>query len=273
MRIVILTNAQGNQVALANKIANVADVAGIVLSGNVPRRAPTAAKKATMLFNRIAGRTVGRRLVDAWSRMLAKYDELHPSWPSAEITRVQNINDPETIEAIGRLDPDLVVVSGTNIVGKAVIEAGPRMVNLHTGISPYVRGGPNCTNWCLEKKWFHLIGNTVMWIDAGIDTGNIIATERTPLSGDESLFDLHWAVMEHAHDLYRRAITAIGSGATVPSVPQSSIAVGSHFANSDWGARQMLAAVQNFDRDYRTYFRERVNADELDLRLFPLNNA
>jgi len=37
--------------------------------------------------------------------------------------------------------------------------------------------------WCLAKNWLHLIGNTVMWIDPGIDSGDLLSTERTPLDG------------------------------------------------------------------------------------------
>lgn len=48
-----------------------------------------------------------------------------------------------------------------------------------------------------------------MWIDEGIDTGNIITTEQTPLRGNESLFQIHLKVMDHAHDLYLRSIEVV----------------------------------------------------------------
>lgn len=274
MRVVILTNQQRNQTALAAKIANVAEVAGIVLSDNVPRRSPSLANRARSLVNGAAGRILGRRLVEAWSGMLARYES--SSWPTDDITRVRNVNDPATLETLERLRPDLVVVSGTNIVGRRIIEAantGRGIVNLHTGISPYVRGGPNCTNWCLARGWFHLIGNTVMWLDAGIDTGNIIATERTPLTGDESLSELHWTVMEHAHDLYVRAIRLMAEGKKVGSVVQSSVAAGSHFRNADWNALQMRRALRNFDRGYRDFFRGAVDQRRSEVRLYPLEDV
>jgi methionyl-tRNA formyltransferase len=163
----------------------------------------------------------------------------------------------------------LVAVSGTNLVGRKIIaEAASRrgIVNLHTGISPYVKGGPNCTNWCLATRKFDLIGNTVMWLDPGIDTGNIIATERTPLTGDEDLAELHWKVMEHAHDLYRRAIAKIASGEPVASVPQSELGTGPVYYLADWTATQMIKARRNFRTDYR----EGVRRDSADARLVPL---
>ena len=140
-----------------------------------------------------------------------------------------------------------------NLVGEDVIEASRKnrgVVNLHTGISPYVKGGPNCTNWCLAQGWFHLIGNSVMWLDRGIDSGNLITTERTSLTGDEDQEELHWKVMEHAHDLYVRAISAIAAGDGVPDVPQQDLGTGPTFHNADWTARAMIRARWNFARRY-----------------------
>ena len=278
MRVVFLTNRQGNQIALANKIAAKADVAGIVFSRNIPRRAPGFVKRAKLFANRVAGRTVGREFVDAWFEIQRKYDLQYTDLPTQEIVEVDNVNDPATVETIERLSPDLVVVSGTNLVGKRVIEAAKKskgIVNLHTGISPYVKGGPNCTNWCLAKNWFHLIGNTVMWLDSGIDTGNIIATEQTPLNGNETLAELHWKVMEHAHDVYIAAIGKLATGEEVRSVPQASIDPGAHFNSVDWNAFQMRKALNNFQQNYRNYFSDPNEHDRRtsELKLYPIRDV
>lgn len=150
--------------------------------------------------------------------------------------------------------PDMVLVSGTDLLQQPLIDLmgrHGRVMNLHTGLSPYVRGGPNCTNWALALGGFDLIGNTVMWIDAGIDSGNLVATERTPLDGRETLGQLHLKVMEHAHDLYCRAYRRAADGDELPSVPQASIAKGRLFLSKDWTAGRMLEAVTNFRNDYR----------------------
>jgi len=278
MRVVILTNRQGNQVALANKISKNAEVAGIVFSKNIPARGPALAKRAKLVLNRVAARTIGRTFVQTWYQLQAKYDSIYPQLPVGNIVDVDNINDDSTAEAIEKLKPELVVVSGTNIVGKRVIQAAQSLggiINLHTGISPYVRGGPNCTNWCLAKRWFHLIGNTVMWLDAGIDTGNIIATEQTELDGNETLLGLHWKVMEHAHGVYTRAIFAIGRGKLVPSIPQKDIAAGAYFGSVDWNAIQMRRAMENYQRSYKAFFAdpESRRMDSAILKLYPVTDV
>lgn len=275
MKVVILTGNQSNQKALCNKIAEVCEVSAIVLSENIPRRKPTTSRRTQILLNRFYNRLFGRPFVSTWYEMLDKYDKQFPDFPDVPIIKVKNVNDQDTINALKSFAPNLTVVSGTNLVRKKVIketEIGKGIVNLHTGISPYVKGGPNCTNWCLAKNWFHLIGNTIMWLDAGIDTGKIIATEQTPLDGDETLFQLHWKVMQHAHGLYIRALKQIASGRKIPSVSQNEIAEGTTFYNADWNRFQIRKALKNFKNNYPAYFAniEQQKVIEKNVKLVPL---
>jgi hypothetical protein len=60
--------------------------------------------------------------------------------------------------------------------------------------------------------------------------------------------------MEHAHDLYVRAVRQIGEGREVPAVPQSAIAEGATFYTADWNAAEQRAALRNFRDDYKNYF-------------------
>jgi len=272
MKAVILTGNQGNQRALCHKLAEVCEVAAIVVSDNVPRRKPSLTKKLRSLAGRVTNRLTGREFVETWMKLLGEYDREFPDFPDVPLVRVKNVNDPATLETLEKHAPGLTIVSGTNLVGKKVIGASEKIVNLHTGISPYVKGGPNCTNWCLAKNRFQMIGNTVMWLDAGIDTGRIIATEQTPLAGDETLFELHRKVMEHAHDLYVRAVRQIGDGREVPAVLQSEIAEGETFYTADWNARAQRAALQNFRAHYKNYFAdtEKIKKDSAELKLVSL---
>jgi methionyl-tRNA formyltransferase len=272
MRVVVLTNPQSNQNALLCKLAERVEIAAVVHSRNIPRKRPSASKRLRSYINAFSARTAGRELLNAWTEMLQRYGSKYPQFDRAPIIEVDNVNDDATHDAIRDHAPALVVVSGTNLVGPKLIErskADGDIVNLHTGISPYVRGGPNCTNWCLAKGWFGLIGNTVMWLDAGIDSGALIASERTPLNGSETLTDLQWKVMEHAHDLYVEAIAQIADGKQLPRIPQSSVSEGTEFRAAEWTAREMKKAVDNHRTKFRSYF----EADRRDLdqvKLLPL---
>ena len=255
MKLLLLTNPQGNQRVLAHRIAAHLPLAAIVTVA--PRRdwtkKPSFAKRLRTLAGRLLAFGPGLPLRRAWFGMLAYYDRLFPDFP-VDPVQVADVNAPEVLALVEREEPDLVVVSGTNLLKAPLIERigrTGRIVNLHTGISPYVKGGPNCTNWCLALRRFDLIGNTVMWLDAGIDSGAIIATERTPLSGGESLTGLQIAVMEHAHALYVRCIRLFAEGRPLPSVPQEDLGEGRLFLTRDWTAGPIARALANFRLHYR----------------------
>lgn len=254
MKLLLLTNPQGNQRALAHRIAAHLPLTAIVTV--TPRRdwtkKPSLAKRLRTLAGRLLAFGPGLPLRRAWFAMLAHYDRLFPDFPVDPI-EVSDVNAPEVLALVEREQPDLVVVSGTNLLKPPLIGrigANGRIVNLHTGISPYIKGGPNCTNWCLALRRFDLIGNTVMWLDAGIDSGAIVATERTPLSGGESLTGLQIAVMEHAHALYVRCIRLFAEGNALPSVPQDDLGKGRLFLTREWTAGPTARAVVNHRLHY-----------------------
>jgi hypothetical protein len=60
--------------------------------------------------------------------------------------------------------------------------------------------------------------------------------------------------MEHAHELYVRAIRRIAEGGKVPSVPQNSIGEGRLFYSSEWNMTAMRNAVGNFHKNYAQFF-------------------
>ena len=278
MKVVILTMDQANQAALCHKLEPHCEIGAIVLSENVPRKSTPATRRVHSVVNRASARLAGRPFVNAWQKLQASYKQLYAHFPDAPIVRVKNINDAAAIRTIEETSPDLIIVSGTNLVGKRILEMashGIGAVNLHTGLSPYIKGGPNCTNWCLAERSFHFIGNTVMWLDPGIDSGNIIASEQTTLTGRETLAGLHWKVMEHAQAMYVSVVAKLARGESVPSVPQDRIASGKTYNSIDWNLWAMLNARYNFKYHYRSYFTdpERQSAQTSSLVLLPILEA
>ncbi len=243
MKIVLWCGSEPNQQALAHKIHQEFPLAGIVIEKRAASRKLTLKKIFVKLTEKIFIPSLGH----AWKNLMEEYRKSYKGFPSTKMITVENINSDEAFRFTEQLQPDLVLVSGTRLVKAKMLSLHPRIgiLNLHTGLSPYIKGGPNCTNWCLATKQFHLIGNTVMWIDKGIDSGNILTSEFTPLTGEESLAQLHLKVMNHAHDLYVRAVKFLGEGKN-QSVPQKEIAEGKTFYTREWTLSQKMNAVKNF---------------------------
>ena len=126
-------------------------------------------------------------------------------------------------------------MSGTNLLRKPLIEEilkYGKIMNLHTGLSPYIKGGPNCTNWCLALRRFGFIGNTIMWLNSGIDSGNIIISDTTTLTGKESLSELHIKVMDHGHEMYINAIERFVEGNNLPNISQEEFSEKGYFCQN-----------------------------------------
>ena len=84
------------------------------------------------------------------------------------------INEPEHVDAIVKLNPDLLAAFGCSLIKEPLIRAFPRRVlNVHLGLSPYYRGSG--TNFFpLVDGRPEYVGATFMYLDEGIDTGEII---------------------------------------------------------------------------------------------------
>lgn len=95
--------------------------------------------------------------------------------PPDRTIRVASVNDPACVAALQELNPDVVVVNGTRIIAKRVLTSVPcPFINTHAGITPLYRG-VHGGYWALANDDAAHCGVSVHLVDAGIDTGGIIA--------------------------------------------------------------------------------------------------
>ncbi len=251
-RIVIWCGTAPNQKALANKIHKQFGVAGIVID---KKKTGVKKKKQSSLLRKAWDHVRFRQITNAWNNLQQYYETHFTHWPDVPMLEVATINSQEAHEFTKNIDPHLIVVSGTGLVKEAFlclpVEIG--IMNLHTGLSPYVKGGPNCTNWCIANNEWHLIGNTIMWINAGIDTGNIITSETNDVSNCTSLYKVHLNVMEHAHDLYVKAINyVLKNEPPFISIPQQELGEGNLFLTKMWTSEAKKQLLLNWKKRKKT---------------------
>ena len=226
------------------------------------------------MIEKLLDRTLFFSIHKSWRDLLDHNKKQYSSFPKVENIVVQKINVPEAIQFIQKIQPDLIIVSGTSLLRKEILSLNiPKgIINLHTGLSPYMNGGPNCTNWCIAEKKYHLIGNTIMWIDEGIDSGNIITTETFPLNGEEDLLQLHIKTMDHAHDLYVRAIQKIKDDLdNCPKIKQSSIAAGTTYYTRQWTWKNKLQLIKNSKQLKKYFSSEQYQLEKRSIQTVSLN--
>lgn len=244
MNILLWIGNEPNQKALAHKLAKDFNIIGIVTESRQIKRKITLNKIIASAYERIFLSSINK----AWWGLKDYYENKFSDYPPSNKIDVENINSKEAYDFSKDLNPDLILVSGTRMIKSKMlaIKSKKGILNLHTGLSPYIKGGPNCTNWCIATKQYHLIGNTIMWIDEGIDSGNILTSELTKLDWSKSLFDIHFAVMEHAHELYIKAIKFLDMG-NMSNVKQSDIGDGKTYYTHEWNLKHKIELIRNFN--------------------------
>ena len=86
-------------------------------------------------------------------KAIREANDLHENpLPEAQVTRVSSINSHECIAELQRLRPDVIVVNGTRIISKKVLQAVPcPFINTHAGITP-LYGGVHGGYWALANN-------------------------------------------------------------------------------------------------------------------------
>ena len=87
---------------------------------------------------------------------------------------VADCNDPAIPRLVNEVNARLIILNLCSLISAAQLEAiGCPVINVHPGINPRYRGAGNV--WALSEGRFELVGVTVHFVDAGIDTGAVIA--------------------------------------------------------------------------------------------------
>ena len=126
--------------------------------------------------------------------------------PAQKITEVESVNSGETITLLRRLRPKVVVIAGTRILSRQVLDSVPaRFVNLHAGITPLYRG-VHGAYWALAEGRREACGVTVHLVDAGIDTGDILAQATIAPTARDNFATYPWLQLAAGLQLLAAAV-------------------------------------------------------------------
>ena len=122
------------------------------------------------------------------------------------------LKDPEAIETIKKLNPDvIVVVAYGKLLPKEVLDIPPLgCINLHGSLLPKYRGAA-------PIQWTVLNGDkiggvTTMYMGEGHDTGDVIETYETEVSEDETSGELFDRLAQEGAKLLSHTLELLKSG-------------------------------------------------------------
>ena len=94
--------------------------------------------------------------------------------PADKKIHFSSVNDEGCIALLRQLEPDVVIVNGTRIISKRVLDSIKAVfINMHTGITPKYRG-VHGGYWAMANNDPENCGVTIHLVDKGIDTGGIL---------------------------------------------------------------------------------------------------
>lgn len=218
MRVACLTCPGPLQEHLVRRIATEQTLVGW-LTMSTPR--PTFRRRVQSCVSRyrnpvrLAEHLEGRRACRQYEQQAqplfsALFEDDVPELPGTLPRRhVHDVNTPEAIEFLRDLQPDCLVVYGTNLLRDPYFDGriGDRLpiINLHTGLSPYSRGG-NCNLFCILHGQLQLVGVTVHHIDRGVDSGDIIFSARPSITEADTFERLELKACRLGEDLMMQAL-------------------------------------------------------------------
>lgn len=113
-----------------------------------------------------------------------------------DLVKIRHINDEESIAAIKEREIDwLFIIGWSQIAGQNVLDAPKRgVLGIHPTLLPVGRGRAPIP-WAIIKG-LEQTGVSLFKLDAGVDTGEILAQEILPLADDETATTLYKRVNE-----------------------------------------------------------------------------
>ena len=150
---------------------------------------------------------------------LAASAEATAGKPGAPIFQPAKIKDPQAIEEIRGLKPDVIVVAAYGqILPRNVLEI-PRLacLNLHASLLPRWRGAAPIQAAIAAGD--SATGITVMYMDEGLDTGDILLQRNIEIPPNETGAALHDRLAQIAPEALLESLRLLAAG-NAPRIPQ-----------------------------------------------------
>jgi len=154
---------------------------------------------------------------DPWRNRVWELAERH----GVPVHTTRDINAPQSIEWLRSLDADLFLSAAFPKLLSAQILSIPRFgaLNLHGSLLPKNRG-TSPVNWALLRDEPQ-VGLTMHFIDAGMDTGDIVFQKAIDVTDDDLPGRLADRLKDLAPPMIREALTRLAQGQPLPRIPQN----------------------------------------------------
>ena len=254
MRAIVLTSSLRRHMFVANSLASRLEVACVWHEQKAfdPLKYAESDEDAAVIRRHFADRDASEE---------AYFSDATSTTASARRVPPGGCNAADEIAEMRRLEPEVVLVFGTGLLKAPIIDSFPGcIINIHLGLSPYYRGaGTNF--WPLVNGEPEYCGATIHFLDAGVDTGPIIAHVRPVIQSGDGPHDIGNRTIAAAARALGDAALALGAGA-VKGVEQTGD--GRVYKRAHFSAAAVRRLYANFETGMiEAYLRNKTDRDAL----------
>jgi len=135
---------------------------------------------------------------------------------------LSSVNSQQAIDLVKTLNPACIVLAGTRILSKEFLQSFHcPIINIHAGITPLYRG-VHGAYWAIVEKRPELCGVTVHRVDAGIDTGQVLAQAVLKPCPDDNFVTYPWLQLGLEVRLLEKLLPDVIEGRVTPMEPFTS---------------------------------------------------
>ena len=136
------------------------------------------------------------------------------------IYQPERVRDAAFIQILNQLNPEAIVLAAYGqILSKRILDIPPSgCINIHPSLLPKYRGAAPIQRAIINGE--RTTGLTIMLMDEGEDTGDIILQKEVEISNDDTAITLHDKLAQIAADLLLEAL-ALAKNGLPPHYPQN----------------------------------------------------
>lgn len=231
MKIILLTAGGNTSNYMYNNVNATHKIASVVLEERFSRLKFIKKRIKRLGFFKVVGQMlfqvfVPRILARLSSKRIQELIDSHKlddtPIPYKKLFKVSSVNSNECLEYLKAEKPDIIIVNGTRIISKKIlnnIEAV--VVNTHLGITPRYRG-VHGAYWALANDDMENCGVSVHLVDAGIDTGGVLFQNTINPTAQDNFITYPYLQIAEGISLMKKVLLEFSKGKLTQTIPKTS---------------------------------------------------
>lgn len=163
----------------------------------------------------------------------------------------RRVKAPEAVEELKRCPADIYIVAAFGQILSQEILDIPRYgcLNIHASLLPKYRGASPIQHAIIDGE--ELTGVTIMQMDAGIDTGDMLYKKEIPIGARDNYETLHDKLMVLGGEAVVEALTLLEQGKLVPKKQDDDLSCHAPLIDKSMGEIDFSQSAVSIDRRIR----------------------